>query len=275
MKEPVLFKNQSALILESEKLTEQFVCEAGTRSSRLTEWVMPATTPATLEQPLLAKWVLLAKEDSEVEYVFFQNLPEGARALAHLEVRAKKNAKVKLTIIQNGATHNHVELNVHLEAPGAEVEVRGVQNAIGAQKHSLTVHALHSQPHTRSDLNAWCIARDQSQIIFNGLVTIEKGAHHTEAYQKNKNLILSDKATVDSFPKLFIANDDVKCAHGSSTSTLDPNQALYLESRGISGEAAEKMLIDGFINQALNWVQDQEILNTVKKTLQLSEEVWS
>jgi Fe-S cluster assembly protein SufD len=116
------------------------------------------------------------------------------------------------------------------------------------------------------------VAKDESQTIFSGIITIEKGAHHTEAFQKNKNLILSEKATVDSIPQLFIFNDDVKCAHGSSTSTLDPDQYIYLQSRGIGLQDAESMITRGFIENAIHWIENGATSARVHEVLGLQVE---
>jgi len=111
--------------------------------------------------------------------------------------------------------------------------------------------------------------------VFNGLIDIKKNAHHTEAFQKNRNLLLSDRATIDSFPKLLIANDAVKCAHGSSTSTLEPDQANYLRSRGISQEEAEHMMVQGFLRQALSEISDESCKKTLYQELSIVDEDWS
>jgi len=113
------------------------------------------------------------------------------------------------------------------------------------------------------------VAKDQSQTIFNGVISIAEGAHHTEAFQKNKNLILSERATVDSIPQLFIHNDDVKCAHGSSTSTLDPEQYIYLQSRGIGLSDAEQMITRGFMENAIHWIENSDTRTRVMDALEL------
>ena len=279
MKEPVIFKNAADLFAGATVTqTEIYVCTAGTTASRMKEWVLPTGVGAASQLavvPLVEVLTIDAKENSELEYIFFQNLPvlenagagEGIDAAAQITIHAARDARVRLTIIQNGASRSHIEVKAHCEGSGAEIEVRTLHRGRGTQKFATQINAIHSVPHTKSDVSAWCIAQDRTHTLFNGLVTIEKGAHHTEAYQKNKNLILSNHAVVDSFPKLLIANDEVKCAHGSSTSTLDPDQALYLESRGIDAVTAEQMLTHGFLNRALNWIQDQELKTVIMRGL--------
>jgi Fe-S cluster assembly protein SufD len=271
MKEPVLFKNHFALFESgsNQPTSEEFMVLANEKKTRVKYWT---ELSAKNTGPELASFHLHAKENSKLEYVLFQNLPENSEGIAQIKVTADKNAQVQFTVIQQGAARANVDVRAECLGEGADIQIRGLQNAKGAQKFAINVHAVHSVPHTRSDLVVWCVARDNSQSIFNALVTIEKNAHHTEAYQKNKNLLLSDKATIDTFPKLFIANDEVKCAHGSSTSTLEPEQFIYLQSRGINQVDAENMLTSGFLNQALDWISDAPEKIKLAKALQVYEE---
>jgi Fe-S cluster assembly protein SufD len=273
MKEPVLFKQIDA-IFESGKpgpAVRALSAKKGTSRSEFAEW----TTPS--EGTSLWEIGLLAEEEAQLEYVFVQNLPllDGAGkavdSISRLHVTAQANATVNLTIVQSGSAKSLIEVVAHCHGKNSEIHIRGLQNARGSQKLATTVQALHDVPHTKSDLSVWCVARDQSHSVFNGIVTIKEGAHHTEAYQKNKNLNLSAHATIDSFPKLFIANHDVKCAHGSSTSTLDPDQALYLQSRGIDLEAGEKMLVNGFLRQAVEWISNSEVKEKVYSLLEVND----
>jgi Fe-S cluster assembly protein SufD len=265
MKEPVVFKNSKELLDASAfRVTE--TVEKLQQKVLFKEWAEPSTEVAHFD--------LIAREGAQLEYVLFQNHAMTADTLALITVRAERNSRVKLTVIQNGAAKSQLKIEAHCAGEGAEVEIRGLQNARGTQKLMVDFHAIHAVPHTKSDLQVWCIADDQAQSIFNGLMTIAEGSHHTESYQKNRNLLLSNKATIDTFPKLFIANHDVKAAHGSSTSTLEPDQFMYLQSRGIDHEQAEKMLVRGFIRQAIEWISDETIRTRIEKTLNVYEEVW-
>ena len=223
----------------------------------------------------LSSYALHAEEGSTLEAVFFQNSKSEDELLTKIKITADEGAHVKFTFIQEGAARSEVEIESSCLGKGAEIELRGLQNAKQKQKHLIRVNALHSVPHTKSDLKVWCVARDESHSIFNGLVTIAEGAHHTEAYQKNKNLLLSERAVVDSFPKLFIYNDDVKCAHGSSTSTLDDDQFYYLQSRGINPSEAEQMMVRGFLHQVLDWVSDKAAKDRIEDALHIREEDFS
>ena len=211
-------------------------------------------------------------EAGSLEAVIFQNAGFTAEVKIQVKVVLAKNARVMLTVIQQGALKSQVEILTEARGEGAEINIRGLQHTKQNQKLSFSAHAHHFVPHTRSDLQVWCVAGDESHSIFNGLVTIEKGAHHTEAYQRNTNLLLSERATVDTFPKLFIANHDVKCAHGSSVSQIEPEQFYYLQSRGLDAAAAEKMLVMGFMHQSLDGLKNADTKQKLETILGLSEE---
>ena len=265
MKTPVLYKNAAELLKGALFQVSETVA-ANQKKTLFREWAEPTTE--------IARFNITVEDNAELEYVLFQNFAATSEALARIEIVGGRNSRVKLTVVQNGASKSHLEIVTRCAGEGSEVEIRGLQNAKDSQKFSVDFDAVHSVPHTKSDLQVWCVARDSSHSIFSGLVSIKEGAHHTEAYQRNKNLLLSAKATVDSFPKLFIYNDDVKCAHGSSTSTLEPDQFIYMQSRGIDREQDEQMLTQGFIHQAIDWISDEQIRSRLQKSLSVFEEEW-
>lgn len=257
MKIPALFKNQEM----PAAVRSEFISEAGARSSFFYEW----------KESLPAEVIFHAKKDSELECVFLQNLAPGAELPARIRIMADRGAKVRCTIVHQGAAKSEIAFDSTCTEEGSEIRIQALAHTKGTQKHAFIANALHSVPHTQSELKVWCVAKDHAQTIFNGVITIAEGAHHTEAFQRNKNLILSEKATVDSIPQLFIYNDEVKCAHGSSTSTIDPEQYIYLQSRGIDLEEAERMITLGFLKNAVQWIENVQTRDRVLDVLDIHE----
>lgn len=258
MKIPTLFKNQEFV----PAVKKEFSSEAGARSSFFYEW--KDSSPVEI--------LFHAKKDSVMECVFLQNLDLAAELPAHIKIIADRGARVQCTIVHQGASKSQITFDSNCAGETSEIHIQALAHSRSNQKHSFIANALHSVPHTQSDLKVWCVAKDDAQTIFNGVITIDKGAHHTEAFQKNKNLILSEKATVDSVPQLFIYNDEVKCAHGSSTSTMDPEQYIYLQSRGINLADAEQMITRGFMENAVHWIENADTLTRVMDALGLKPE---
>ena len=89
--------------------------------------------------------------------------------------------------------------------------------------------------------------RDRARQVFAGLIRVEPHAQRTDAYQANRNLVLSDKARVDTMPRLEIGANDVRCTHGATIGQVDQDQLFYLQSRGLSEVDATKMIVNGFV----------------------------
>jgi len=260
MKEPVLFKTRELL-----KLLDHHEIVVGAGEKRFVFLEIKNAEG-------ISDFKIETMEDSALEIVVLQQVSLELDTLSDIQIKAGKNSSIKLTFVQGGGKLAHLKIDADVIGENAQVQIRGLQNARRAQKLSFEVNTNHLVPHSQSDLQVWCIASDEARSIFNGTITIEKGAHHTEAYQKNKNLLLSNRATIDTFPKLFIFNDDVKCAHGSSVSQLEPEQFYYLQSRGIGADDAEKMLLSGFMHQAFSWITNAETKQMLEERFGIREE---
>jgi Fe-S cluster assembly protein SufD len=104
---------------------------------------------------------------------------------------------------------------------------------------------------------------DRSTGVFNGTVVVEKEAQKTNAFQANNNILLSDKASINTKPQLEIFADDVKCSHGCTIGQLDKNALFYLKSRGIPEKEAKALLMYGFANNVLQSVRIPELKNRI------------
>jgi len=106
---------------------------------------------------------------------------------------------------------------------------------------------------------------DKSSGTYQGKIYVEKDAQKTDGYQLSKALVLSENSSFNSKPELEIYADDVKCSHGSSTGNIDQNSIFYLMSRGLSKEQANKMLVEGFLNEAIETITDLNIKSLISK----------
>ena len=118
---------------------------------------------------------------------------------------------------------------------------------------------LHLAPHGRSDLLYKNALMDEAKSIFSGLIKVEEPAQQTDAYQTNRNLLLSPKAEADSLPGLEILANEVKCSHGATTGEIDSDQLFYLLSRGIPKATAEQLLVFGFLREVLQRIGDDSV----------------
>lgn len=146
-----------------------------------------------------------------------------------------------------------------LQGPGARSELLGV--FFGSDRQHFDIHTLqdHQAERTFSDLLYKAALKDQAKSVYTGLIRIGKKAQKSDAYQANRNLLLSQGAKADSVPMLEIEANDVRCTHGVAVGPVDPEQAFYLMSRGLSEGEAEQMIVEGFFEQLLRRLPLEEI----------------
>ena len=153
-----------------------------------------------------------------------------------------------------------------LQAPGAFSEMLALTVADHTQEFDQRTLQIHQAPNTKSDLLYKNALLDQAKTIFSGLIVVDPDAQKTDAYQSNRNLMLSDDAEASSLPGLEIQANDVRCTHGATSSRIDPEQEFYLQARGISKAAADELLTFGFFEEVLNRLES-EPLHEVLRTL--------
>src|SRR3984893_15095159 len=123
--------------------------------------------------------------------------------------------------------------------------------ATGEQEFDARTLQDHVSPHTASDLLYKNSLSDRSRCTFGGLIRVEPHAHFTDAYQKVRNLLLSDDAEANSMPGLEIMADNVRCAHGATSGQIDEAKMFYFRSRGIPVPVAQRLLVTGFLNEVI------------------------
>lgn len=142
-----------------------------------------------------------------------------------------------------------------LNSQGVDLDIFGLFTGKNSDEFKIETVQHHNGPNSTSNLLIKGVFDDQSKFIYQGLIRIEKKAQKSHAYQKNQNIILSEKCFVDSRPFLEILANDVFCTHGSTTGKLDKDQLYYLKTRGIEENHAKDLLIDGFINDLIDKVK--------------------
>ncbi|MCX7955937.1 MAG: SufD family Fe-S cluster assembly protein [Patescibacteria group bacterium] len=141
------------------------------------------------------------------------------------------------------------ELKIELVQEEVNVNIYGLYIGKNNNKFKIKTVQHHKAPNSKSNLLIKGVFYDKSHFIYDGLIRIEKKAQKSHAYQKNQNLLMSEKAKVESNPNLEILANDVFCTHGSTTGFLNEEEIFYLKTRGIEENKAEKLLIEGFIKE--------------------------
>jgi Fe-S cluster assembly protein SufD len=149
--------------------------------------------------------------------------------------------------------------NITVNLNGEDAEARILGAIIGeVDKTNINTFQHHRAPNTKSDLLIKGVFLNQSSYKYEGLIKIDPKAQKSNAYQKNNNLLLNEKAHVDTSPKLEILADDVRCTHGATVGRIDEEELFYLMSRGISKKEAEKLVISGFLKSIVADLSDQK-----------------
>jgi len=152
-----------------------------------------------------------------------------------------------------------------LVGEGARSEMYSINPMDGERAVDQRTLQDHVAPNASSDLLYLNALDDKSRTIFAGLIKVQPGAHGTDAYQKVRNLILSDEADPNSMPGLEILNDDVRCTHGATNGPISEEELFYLQARGIRREAASRLIVNGFFNSLLEKIPDLELREYVGK----------
>jgi len=197
---------------------------------------------------------ILVEESAQVDWTTFQAEEQSAGLINTTEAHVKQAGIFKTVTITLGANLVRNNLNIVLAAPNCEAHLYGYYHPIHNQvfdNHTLVDHRF---PRCESNELYKGVIDNKATAIFNGKVYVRKDAQKTNAYQSNKNILLSDEATINTKPQLEIYADDVKCSHGSSTGILDPEQVFYLRSRGISLDKARSLLLTAYASEIVEHI---------------------
>jgi len=165
-----------------------------------------------------------------------------------------KKGKRETVVIEESGTYK-----IELLEKGAEVNIVGIFLGKGNENFEIKTLQIHKAPETKSNLLLKSVLFDNSSLNYKGTIRIEKKAHKADAYQRNENILISDKASVQTKPELEILADDVKCTHGTTIGEIDKKQVFYLMSRGIEKEQAKSLIIEGFFQGALKRIEKETI----------------
>lgn len=171
-------------------------------------------------------------------------------SIARTRIELQAGARLTLHVLDAGAAPSRHDLTVVLAGEGAQADLGGVFLLDGRQHADLQLDLRHDSPDAVSHTTWRAIANDRSRAVFNGQITVAKGADGTDAQLGCKSLLGSVQAEIDAKPVLVIHADDVKCAHGATVGQLDAQALFYLRSRGIDREQARAMLMRAFAVEA-------------------------
>ncbi|HEU4508022.1 MAG TPA: Fe-S cluster assembly protein SufD [Pyrinomonadaceae bacterium] len=210
---------------------------------------------------------IVLKDGAHLEHYRLQRESKEAFHISTTSAELFRSSRYDTTSINFGAQLARHDVSVILDQEGAETSVDGLYMA-GQNQHTDTHSVIdHKQPHCSSHQLYKGILDDNARAVFNGKVFVREGAQKTDALQTNKNLLLSDKARIDTKPQLEIYADDVKCAHGAAVGQIDPEELFYLQARGINPELGRNLLTYGFAEEVIGKIKVESIRSQLDETV--------
>jgi Fe-S cluster assembly protein SufD len=192
---------------------------------------------------------LYLEPGAKLTYVCVQKWSRETQAFQINNTTVDRDGAATSLLLNLGGSYARSESVSRLAGAGGRSDMLSVSIADGAQEIDQRTFQIHQVPNTTSDLLYKNSLDDTARTIFSGLIRVEPGAHKTDAYQKVRNLLLSDEAEANSAPGLEIEADDVRCTHGATSGQIEEEELFYLLSRGISRKQAQKLIVLGFLNE--------------------------
>ena len=210
---------------------------------------------------------IFAAKSSIVDYYKVQNDAANASLIDNTYVDQKDKSDVKFHTFSFGGKLTRNNLNFYQNGEYLDSTMKGV-TILGDKQH-VDHHTLvhHIEPNCESHQDYKGIYGDSSTGVFNGKIIVEKLAQKTNAFQQNNNILISDKASINTKPQLEIFADDVKCSHGCTIGQLDEDALFYLQSRGIPKKEARALLMYAFANNVLESVRIPELKTRINKLI--------
>ncbi|MDR0352155.1 MAG: Fe-S cluster assembly protein SufD [Opitutaceae bacterium] len=196
---------------------------------------------------------------AHLAYIGAQTWSSATLAFQTNSIVAQRDARILSLNLHLGGRHARHESHSRLQGPGAHSEMLALTVASAAQQFDQRTLQTHQAPGASSNLLYKNALLDTAKTIFSGLIIVEPDAQKTDAYQSNRNLMLSDEAEAHSLPGLEIQANDVRCTHGATTARIPAEQEFYLRSRGINPENARELLVAGFFEEVLDKLENEEL----------------
>lgn len=227
------------------------VAEKGSRATLLESYVSVADgayfTNAVTE--------LVLEEGAVLEHCKFQDEGRSAFHIAAIDARLGRNSNLISHSIATGGRLSRNNIRTTLAGEGVECVLNGLYLTRGDQLADHHMVVEHAQPHCNSHEYYNGILDGRSKGVFHGRILVRQPAQKTDAKQTNKNLLLSEDATIDTKPQLEIYADDVKCTHGATIGQLNEESIYYLRARGIGKDTARRMLIHAFAGEIIERIR--------------------
>jgi Fe-S cluster assembly protein SufD len=211
---------------------------------------------------------LFVGDGAKLEYVSIQNLSRETWHFASHHATVGRDAELDWVAGGFGSKRGKIRIQNDLAGQGATSRVTGAYFADGSQHLDYDTLQKHIAPNTTSDFAFKGALRDKASAVWRGMIRVEQEAQKTNAYQENRNLLLSPNAHADSIPGLEIEANDVRCTHGATVSQVDRDELFYCMARGLSRGEAERLIVRGFYQEIFDRIELEPVRNALQTALE-------
>ncbi|MCA1692178.1 MAG: Fe-S cluster assembly protein SufD [Acidimicrobiales bacterium] len=201
---------------------------------------------------------------ARVRYLNLQDLGPQVWQVGYQASRVGRDATLQSSVVALGGAYARVRTDSVIEGRGGSSYLTALYFADGERMHDFRTVQDHAGPSSTSDLLFKGAVQDHGRSVYSGLIRVRKEAVGTNAFQTNRNLVLSEGASAESVPNLEIETNDVRCSHASAVGPIDEDQRYYLESRGVPPEAAERLIVLGFFSEVLDRLPTPELVASIR-----------
>jgi Fe-S cluster assembly protein SufD len=214
-----------------------------------------------LDDPAMCSSVveIEAGRGAAVNYISLQEWGKGVQHFQTQRFTGYRDSEVRSLAVNLGSRFARTQVESVLKGEGSFSEMLGLYFADTEQHFAQRTLQSHDTPHTTSDLLYKGALKERSRSEYSGLIKVLKGAQGTDAYQANRNLVLSEEAIARSIPQLEIEANEVRCTHGATVAPVEEEHLFYLMSRGIDRMTAQKLIVFGFFGDVLDRIRLDEV----------------
>ena len=241
------------------------IAEEGARFSLIEEYASEAPGLSAYTNAAVEAFV---EADAKLEYVSIQNLSHETWHFATHRARVERGAELDWVAGGFGSKKGKVRIENDLAGQGATSRVTGAYFADGDQHLDYDTLQHHQAPNTTSDFAFKGVLMDAATSVWRGMIRVAKNAQKTNAYQENRNLLLSPKAHADSIPGLEILANDVRCTHGATVSQVNRDELFYCMARGLSRSEAELLIVRGFYQEIFDRIELPPVREALQSVLE-------
>ena len=199
------------------------------------------------------------KKNSFLKNIFINNSKNNAYFYKYLKNDLEKNSSLENYILSSGLIFNKLDIEVNHNEEYSNSYIFSALNLLNNENQEIKTRVNHNAPNCHSYQKIKNVLNNESKGVYQGKIFVKNIAQKTDAYQLSRALILNDKAEFDAKPELEIYADDVKCSHGSTSGSIDLDSIHYLKSRGIPEKEAYQMLINGFLCEVLEKLNEKNL----------------